>query len=69
MTEIPMLNDSPPQELRCTTCLLPMRYQTKKDGKFLWQCFRCGKQYHISNNVVDDVEESWALLGKPHVRN
>jgi len=44
MTKIPMVDDPPPEELRCTTCLLPMQYQTKKDGKFLWQCFKCGKQ-------------------------
>ena len=64
MTKISMVDDSPPDELRCTTCLLPMQYQTKRDGKFLWQCFKCGKQYLISNkvdnNVDNNVEESWS---------
>ncbi|MFQ5497735.1 MAG: hypothetical protein ACE5DU_07625 [Nitrosopumilus sp.] len=60
MTEILIINDFSLEELRCTTCLLPMQYQTKKDGKFLWQCFKCGKQYLVSNNVGDDVEESWS---------
>ena len=39
-----MVDDTPPETLQCTTCLLPMQYQTIKDGKFLWQCFKCGKQ-------------------------
>ena len=60
MTKIPMVDDTPPEELKCTTCLLPMQYQTKKDGKFLWQCFKCGKQYLISENIGDKVEESWS---------
>ncbi len=60
MTKIPMVNDSPPEELRCTTCLLPMQYQTKKDGKFLWQCFKCGKQYLVSENIDISIDESWS---------
>jgi len=24
-----------------------MQYQTKIDGKYIWQCFKCGKKYHI----------------------
>ena len=60
MTKIPMVDDSLPEELKCTTCLLPMQYQSKKDNKFLWQCFKCGKQYLISENVDDNIEESWS---------
>ena len=60
MNKIPVIDDSSFEELVCTVCLLPMQYQTKKDGKFLWQCFKCGKQYLVSNNVGDDVEESWS---------
>ena len=60
MTKIPMVDDSSLEELRCTTCLLPMQYQTKKDDKFLWQCFKCGKQYLIPANSDDGVEESWS---------
>ncbi len=60
MTKIPMVDDAIPEELRCTTCLLPMQYQTKIDGKFLWQCFKCGKQYLIPQNTNEDVEESWS---------
>lgn len=59
MTKIPIIIDSPTEELQCTTCLLPMQYQTKKDGQFLWQCFKCGKQYLVSVNT-GDVEESWS---------
>jgi hypothetical protein len=59
MTKIPLIDDSPPEELKCTTCLLPMQYQTKKDGKFLWQCFKCGKQYLVSDST-SNVEESWS---------
>jgi len=59
VTKIPMINDSSIDELRCTTCLLPMQYQTKKDGKFLWQCFKCGKQYFVSANT-NYIEERWS---------
>jgi hypothetical protein len=59
VTKIPMVDNSVHEELRCTTCLLPMQYQSKKNGKFLWQCFKCGKQYLISDDVVD-VEEHWS---------
>jgi len=40
-----MVDDSIPDQLQCTNCLLPMQYQEKKDGKFLWQCFKCGKKF------------------------
>jgi len=60
MTKIPMVDDSQPKKLRCTTCLLPMQYQVKRDGKFLWQCFKCGKQYFVSENNDDSIEESWS---------
>ena len=55
-----MVDDFPVKELKCTTCILPMQYQTKKEGKFLWQCFKCGKQYLISGNVDGIVEEKWS---------
>ncbi len=54
-----MVDDSSPEELKCTSCLLPMQYQTKKDGKFLWQCFKCGKQYLVSSDATG-VEENWS---------
>ena len=60
MKKIPIDNNSLFDELRCTTCLLPMQYQTKKDGKFLWQCFKCGKQYFVSPNIHENIEESWS---------
>ncbi|NQV39723.1 MAG: hypothetical protein HQ505_04180 [Nitrosopumilus sp.] len=60
MTKIPLVDDTVPEILQCTTCLLPMQYQTIKDGKFLWQCFKCAKQYLISKNTDDDIEESWS---------
>jgi hypothetical protein len=32
----------------------------KKDGKFLWQCFKCGKKIFVSENIDDSIEESWS---------
>ena len=60
MTKIPMVDDSPPDTLQCTTCLLPMQYQAIKDDKFLWQCFKCGKQYLIPKSNGDAIEERWS---------
>jgi len=60
MTKIPLVDETAPEILQCTTCLLPMQYQTIKGGKFLWQCFKCAKQYLISKNMDDDMEESWS---------
>ena len=61
MTKIPIVHDMIPEILQCTNCLLPMQYQTVKDDKFLWQCFKCGKQYLISKNMGDDsMEETWS---------
>jgi hypothetical protein len=37
-----------------------MQYQSKIDGKFLWQCFKCGKKYFVSENIDDNIEESWS---------
>ena len=47
-----MIDDSIPEQLQCTNCLLPMQYQEKKDGKFLWQCFKCGKKIFVSEIMV-----------------
>ena len=55
-----MIDDSSTKELKCTTCMLPMQYQTKKEEKFLWQCFKCGKQYLVSTNIDDAIEEKWS---------
>ena len=60
MTKIPLIDDFASEELKCTTCLLPMQYQSKRDEKFLWQCFKCGKQYLISKNIDEIIEESWS---------
>ena len=60
VTKIPMVDDLISEELKCTTCLLPMQYQTKRDGKFLWQCFKCGKQYLVSENIGETIEERWS---------
>ena len=60
MEKIPLVDNSQPDELRCTTCLLPMQYQTKRNGKFLWQCFKCGKQYLVSKNIDSSIEERWS---------
>ena len=59
-TKIPMAKASP-EELRCTSCLLPMQYQSKVEEKFLWQCFKCGKKFLIFENDGDFVmEETWS---------
>lgn len=60
VSKIPMVDDSIPDQLQCTTCLLPMQYQLKIDRKFLWQCFKCGKKYFVSENINDRIEESWS---------
>lgn len=60
MIAIPLSDDSLPGKLNCSTCLLPMQYQTKKNGKFLWQCFKCGKQLLISYENSVSVEEYWS---------
>ena len=60
MNKIPVFDDSLPDEIRCTSCLLPMQYQKKKNGKFFWQCFKCGKQYLIPENVSENIEERWS---------
>jgi hypothetical protein len=60
VSKIPMVDDSIPDQLQCTTCLLPMQYQLNIDGKFLWQCFKCGKKYFVSENINDRIEESWS---------
>jgi len=59
VTKISITGGTPTEKLQCTICLLPMQYQTKKDGKFIWQCFKCGKQYFVSRNT-DNVNESWS---------
>ena len=49
-----------PKSMDCTTCLLPMQYQKKTEGKFVWQCFRCGKKYYIfTENGKTVIEETW----------
>ena len=60
MAKIPIVNNLIPEILQCTTCLLPVQYQTMKDDKFMWQCFKCGKQYLISKNIDDSMEEIWS---------
>lgn len=58
--KIPLMDDTP-DELLCTVCLLPMQYQKKINNVFLWQCFKCGKKYFISDNSVDyNITETWS---------
>jgi len=59
--KLPMVDsDDIPKSLDCTTCLLPMQYQKKVDGKFVWQCFRCGKKFFVfSKNGQTVIEETW----------
>jgi len=60
MTKIPMADDTVHDIIQFTACLLPMQYQKVKDYEFLCQCFKCGKQYLISKNMDDAMEESWS---------
>jgi ribosomal protein L37AE/L43A len=56
----PLIQDLP-EEIQCTSCMLPMQYQTKIQEKFLWQCFKCGKKYFVFKNIDDYViEETWS---------
>ena len=49
-----------PESLDCTTCFLPMQYQKKIEGKFVWQCFRCGKKYFVfTKDGKTIIEETW----------
>jgi hypothetical protein len=49
-----------PESLDCTTCLLPIQYQKKVEGKFVWQCFRCGKKYFVfTEDGKTIIEETW----------
>jgi len=57
MTKIPVLNDVPPETLQYAI-LLPMQYQRMMDGKFVSQCFKCRKQYRVSKNLCDFMDES-----------
>jgi hypothetical protein len=58
--KIPLVDDTP-AELKCTVCLLPMQYQKKINDVFLWQCFKCGKKYFVSNSSVDySITETWS---------
>ena len=47
-----------PESLDCTTCFLPMQYQKKEEGKFIWQCFRCGKKYFVYTENVNINDKS-----------
>ena len=60
LSKIPIISDFSSKDVTCTNCLLPMQYQTKKEGKFLWQCFKCGKQYLIPENFLGEIEEKWS---------
>jgi len=60
MTKIPMADDTVPDKLQCNSSFLPMQYQKFKYYKFLWKCLKCGKQYLISKNMDDAMEESWS---------
>jgi hypothetical protein len=58
--KIPLINDVL-DELLCTVCLLPMQYQKKINNVFLWQCFKCGKKYFVSDHSYDyGIPETWS---------
>ena len=59
--QLPMVDSTEmPESLDCTTCLLPMQYQKKVNGKFVWQCFRCGKKYFVfTEDGKTIIEETW----------
>jgi len=57
--KIPLASDTP-DELLCTACLLPMQYQKKINNAFLWQCFKCGKKYFVSDSINYSITETWS---------
>ena len=59
--ELPVIDSTEmPESLDCTTCFLPMQYQKKIDGKFVWKCFRFGKKYFVfTENGRTIIEETW----------
>ena len=59
--ELPVIDSNDmPESLDCTTCFLPMQYQKKIEGRFVWQCFRCGKKYFVySKEGKTIIEETW----------
>ena len=59
--QLPMVDSTEmPESLDCTTCLLPMQYQKKVDGKLVWQCFRRGKKYFVfTEDEKTIIEETW----------
>ena len=60
MKKIPTFNDSGNSEIVCSVCLLPMNYQFKQKGKFVWQCFKCGKQIQMNDQDSNQFEEGWS---------
>jgi hypothetical protein len=62
--QLPMVDSTEmPESLDCTTCLLPMQYQKKVDGKFVWQCFRCGKKYFVFTELIPSIKrEKYIIL-------
>ncbi len=60
LKKIPLETD-PPKIIHCTNCNLPMQYQKKISEKFLWQCFKCGKKYFVSEKLGNYIiEETWS---------
>ena len=59
--ELPVLNSTEiPESLEFTTFLLPKKNKKKEEGKFVWQCFRCGKKYFVyTENGKTTIEETW----------
>jgi hypothetical protein len=57
MSKIPMIDDSIPDQLQCTNCLLPMQYQEKKMENFFGSVLNSGKKIFVSENIDDSIEE------------
>jgi hypothetical protein len=45
MSKIPMVDDSIPDQLQCTNCLLPMQYQEKKMENFFGNVLNVEKKF------------------------
>jgi ribosomal protein L37AE/L43A len=59
--KIPFAQDTPKENFQCTSCLLPMQYQSKIEDKFLWQCFKCGKKYLVLEKLESyEINETWS---------
>jgi hypothetical protein len=52
MSKIPMADDSIPEQLQCTNCLLPMQYQEKKMENFFGNVLNVEKKFLFPKTLM-----------------